>query len=116
MLLLSTCMVQDGQLPTDEHLDALEHALKTVVRDHVGPKARLAVAWMTIPKGSAYSAGKPSTSSVVQVGVPDGFNQSAREALMHDVSFDREMFSSIAKLMVESSLPETFTFGFSMVA
>jgi len=86
MMLLSTCMVQEGQLPTDEQRDELEHALKTVVRDHVGPKARLAVAWMTIPKGSAYSAGKPSTSSLVQVGVPDGFNQSAREALMHDVN------------------------------
>lgn len=85
MLLMSTCMVQEGRIP-DGQRPELEAALKDAVRRHVGPKARLAVAWLTIPRGSGYAAGRPSTSSLVQVAVPDGFDQSAREALMHDVN------------------------------
>ena len=85
MLLLSTCMVQEGQIPADQRA-ALEKAMKTAVRDHVGPEAKLAVAWMTVPVGSGYSAGKRSTSSLVQLSVPDGFDQPARAALMHDVN------------------------------
>jgi hypothetical protein len=85
MLLMSTCMVQEGRIP-DGQRPELESALKDAVRRHVGPKARLAVAWITIPRGSGYAAGKPSTSSMVRVTVPDGFDQSAREALMHDVN------------------------------
>lgn len=85
MLLLSTCMVQEGRIPDDQRA-TLEGALKTAIRDHVGDDARLAVAWMTVPAGSGYSAGKPSTSSLVQLSVPDGFPQPARAALMHDVN------------------------------
>ncbi len=85
MLLLSTCMVQEGQI-SDEQKASLERALKTAIGDHVGPEAKLAVAWMTVPKGSGYSAGEPSRSSLVQLSVPDGFSQSARAALMHDVN------------------------------
>lgn len=85
MLLTSTCMVQDGRVPEGQRRE-LEAALKGAVRDHVGPKARLAITWMTIRRGSGYAAGKPSTSSLVQVGVPDGFSQPTREALMHDVN------------------------------
>lgn len=44
------------------------------------------VAWLTIPPGSGYAAGKPSRSLLVQVGVPDGFEQAAREALMHELN------------------------------
>ena len=84
MLLTSTCMVQEGLVP-DGKRQELEAALKSAVREHVGPEARLAVAWLTIVRGSGYAAGKPSKSSLVQVAVPDGFDQSAREALMHDV-------------------------------
>ena len=85
MLLLSTCMVQEGRI-SDGQKVALEAALKTTVRDHVGGDAKLAVAWMTVPAGSGYSAGKPSTSSLVQLSVPDGFPQDSRAALMHEVS------------------------------
>ena len=85
MLLTSTCMVQEGRIPDGQRRE-LEAALKDSVRDHVGPSARLAVAWLTVPRGSGYAAGKPSKSSIVQVGVPDGFDQSKREALMHDLN------------------------------
>ena len=85
MLLLSTCMVQEGQIPAEQRA-TLERALKTAIGDHVGPDAKLAVAWMTVPKGSGYSAGEPSRSSLVQVSVPDGFSQASRETLMHDIN------------------------------
>ena len=78
-------MVQEGRIP-DAQRPALEAALKGAVRAHVGPDARLAVAWLTIPRGSGYAAGKPSTSSMVQVAVPDGFDQDARAALMNEVN------------------------------
>jgi hypothetical protein len=85
VLLTATCIVQEGRIP-DAQRPALEVALKEAVRTHVGPDARLAVAWLTIPRGSGYAAGKPSTSSMVQVAVPDGFDQALREALMHQVN------------------------------
>ena len=85
MLLTATCIVQEGRIP-NERRSALEAALKEAVRTHVGAEARLAVAWLTVPRGSGYAAGKPSSSSMVQVAVPDGFDQSAREALMHQIN------------------------------
>ncbi len=85
MLLTATCMVQEGRIPSEQR-PALESALKKAVRTHVGPEARLTVAWLTIPRGSGYAAGKPSTSSMVQIAVPDGFDQTAREALMRQVN------------------------------
>lgn len=85
MLLLSTCMVQEGQFSAEQRV-ALEAALKAVAKQHVGSDATLAVAWRPVPKGSGYSAGKPSTSSLVQLSVPDGFGQASREAIMHDVN------------------------------
>ena len=78
-------MVQEGRVP-EEQRPSLEAALKEAVRSHVGPDARVAVAWLTIPRGSGYAAGKPSTSSLLQVAVPDGFDQAAREALMHQLN------------------------------
>ena len=85
MLLLSTCMVQEGQFSSEQRT-ALEAALKDVVKKRVGSKAMLAVAWRPVPKGSGYSAGKPSTSSLVQLSVPDGFSQASREEIMRDVN------------------------------
>ena len=85
MLLTATCIVQEGRVP-DRQRPALEAALKEAVRAHVGADARLAIAWLTIPRGSGYAAGKPSTSSLLQVAVPDGFDQGAREALMHELN------------------------------
>lgn len=85
MLLTATCIVQEGRV-ADQQRPELEAELKDSVRTHVGHEARLAVAWLTIPRGSGYAAGRPSTSSLLQVTVPDGFDQSAREALMHDVN------------------------------
>ena len=85
MLLTATCIVQEGCVP-DHQRPELEATLKDAVRTHVGDDARLAVAWLTIPRGSGYAAGRPSTSSLVQVAVPDGFDQAAREALMHDLN------------------------------
>lgn len=85
MLLTATCIVQEGRIPETQR-PALESALKEAVRTHVGPEARLAVAWLTIPRGSGYAAGEPSTSSMVQVAVPDGFDQPTREALMRQIN------------------------------
>ena len=56
MLLMSTCMVQEGRVPAEQRV-LLESALKTAARDHVGSTTRLAVAWVTVPSGSGYSAG-----------------------------------------------------------
>jgi hypothetical protein len=85
MLLMATCMVQEGRI-ADALRPRLEAALKSSVRTHVGRSARLAVAWLSVPHGSGYAAGRPSTSSLVQIAVPDGFEQPAREALMREVS------------------------------
>jgi len=60
--------------------------LKAAIKHHVGPRARLAVAWIVVPEGSWYAAGRLSTSSIAQVGVPDGFEPSARAALMRDIN------------------------------
>ena len=105
MLLLSTCMVQEGRISA-ELKTSLESALKTAVRDHVGDDAKLAVAWLTVPSGSGYSAGKPSTSSLVQLSVPDGFSQDSRAALMHDVSVRWCTISGQTKYEVMVSVPD----------
>lgn len=105
MLLLSTCMVQEGQIP-DEQKATLEGALKTAIRDHVGAEAKLAVAWMTVPPGSGYSAGKASTSSLVQLSVPDGFPQGSRAALMHDVNDRWCAITGQSKYDVVLSVPD----------
>ena len=105
MLLLSTCMVQEGRL-SDDQKAKLEGALKTAIREHVGADAKLAVAWMTIPPGSGYSAGKPSTSSLVQLSVPDGFPQRSRAALMHEVSERWCAVSDQSKFELMVSVPD----------
>ena len=85
MLLTSTWFVQAGSA-ADARRPELEAALKDAVRHLVHPKARVAILWVTVPQGNGYAAGKPSRSTLVQVGVPDGFNQPAREALMRDLN------------------------------
>ena len=85
MLLSSSCIEQAGCLSNAQRRE-LEATLRGAVQTHVSPEARLVVAWLTIPSGSGFAAGKPSKSLLVQVGVPDGFDQTAREALMHELN------------------------------
>ena len=85
MVLTSTWFVQEGSA-ADARRPELEASLKDAIHHHVHPKARVAILWITVPHGNGYAAGKPSRSTIVQVGVPDGFSQPGREALMRDLN------------------------------
>ena len=85
MLLLSTCFTQAAQVSSIQRR-TLQRVLSAAIERHVGVDARLAVVWITVPAGSGYSAGRPSRSSIVQVSVPDEFDQIARVSLMREIS------------------------------
>lgn len=77
------CVVQAGQGP-DADQAALQQALQGFTREHLGGPAE--ITWLTVPEGCGFTAGKPSTSSVVSITAGEALDQSRRIALLHALS------------------------------
>jgi hypothetical protein len=79
------CIIQEGQAAHRQQ-EALAEGLRRIGRDAFGddPTAT-AIAWVVLKKGFAWTAGEPSTSSVVVRSVPAGLPAAQREAFLRSV-------------------------------
>ena len=77
-----TCIIQQGQTPAHKQA-VLAEGLKRIGRELLGdPEAGAEIAWVSVPEGFGFTAGVPSTSSLVVRSVPVGFPDAEREAFM----------------------------------
>lgn len=76
-----TCMIQEGQIP-EQTQQALAEGLRRIGREMFGDAPEAEVAWLTIRRGFGFSAGKPSTSSIVARLVPPGLGEDVRREFM----------------------------------
>ena len=81
-MIACTCMVQEGQAP-DAAADALRVRLDAFSRRAFG--APMEIRWLRITPGNGFTAGAPSTSSIVSIEANAALDQTQREALMKDV-------------------------------
>ena len=83
---LYACMVQEGQV-AERLQDRLADGLKRLAAETFGEvPAEVEIRWISVRKGFGFTAGKPSTSSLIVRSVPTGFGDEAREAFMRRVS------------------------------
>lgn len=76
------CIIQEGQEP-DRKVDALETGLRRISRDFFEQNADdVEIRWDRVGKGWAWTAGEPSTSSIVIRSVPVGYDDREREKLL----------------------------------
>ena len=79
------CIIQQGQAP-DERRGALEEGLRRIGREFFGDDPEsIEIAWTVMKDGFAWTAGEPSTSSIVIRSVPAGLAPDEREAFMREV-------------------------------
>ena len=81
----ASCMIQQGQL-TDAQVRYLEAQLVSTYRAHFDSEWQVRVVWLSLPPGQAFVEGRLSSSSTVQIAVPDGTADDKRHAFMRDVS------------------------------
>ena len=79
------CIIQDGQ-PPHRKQDALAEGLQRIGRESFGDEPdSFEIKWIVVPRGFAWTAGEPSTSSIVVRSVPVGLPPDEREAFMRRV-------------------------------
>lgn len=79
------CIIQEGQ-SAHRQQEALAKGLRRIGResfDDAPPAAE--ISWIVMKKGFAWTAGEPSTSSIVVRSVPVGLPLEQREAFMRKV-------------------------------
>jgi len=74
-----TCMIQAGQIP-DAVQAALAARLDAYTQQHFGSAAD--INWVQVAPGAAFTAGAPSTTSVVSISSPEPVEQSRRIELL----------------------------------
>ena len=80
------CMVQEGHAAERER-HRLSEGLKLLAEDTFGDtSAQVEIRWITIRKGFGFTAGKPSTSSLIVRSAPTGFDDAQRTAFMTKVT------------------------------
>ena len=76
------CMVQQGQA-SERKQDELAERLAALGRETFGdPPGDPDLRWVSIPDGYGFTAGRPSTSSLVIRTVPPGYPDDQREAFL----------------------------------
>jgi hypothetical protein len=79
------CIIQEGQ-SAHRQQDALAEGLRRIGQEAFGDNPDATeIAWVVLEKGFAWTAGAPSTSSIVVRSVPVGFPDERREAFLHAV-------------------------------
>lgn len=76
------CVIQEGQAP-DRGREALATALDGYVQERLG--ASPTVTWVPVARGNGFTAGKPSTSSVVVLTSNEALPQTRRETLLREL-------------------------------
>ena len=76
------CVIQQGQGP-DQQRDELAAALNTYTEAHFADSVQ--VNWLPVPEGGGFTAGKPSTSSVVSMTANENLPQARRETLLREL-------------------------------
>ncbi len=80
------CIVQAGQTAEREQA-RLSEGLKQLAREAFGDAPELVeIRWISVPEGFGFTAGQPSTSSLVIRSVPVGFEEARRERFMSKVT------------------------------
>jgi phenylpyruvate tautomerase PptA (4-oxalocrotonate tautomerase family) len=80
------CIVQAGQTPEREQA-RLAQALAQLAQETFGdPPEQVEIQWISVPEGFGFTAGQPSTSSLVVRSVPVGFPDEQRERFMSQVT------------------------------
>jgi len=74
-------MIHEGQ-GAEGRRGELARGLQKIGRDLFGDPEDAEVAWIAIRKGYGFTAGKPSSSSLVARTVPFGLSQARREEFM----------------------------------
>lgn len=96
------CMVQEDQAP-ERCKAALEAGLRAIGERAFGhdPK-ETEVRWTRVDRGFGWTAGEPSTSSIVVGAVPAGLPADRREAFLHAVSelWSRETGCTLDEVVV----------------
>ncbi len=79
------CIIQEGQ-EADRQRAALEAGLKDLAESTFGDRPdEVVIQWRSMAKGFAWTAGEPSTSSIVVRSVPVGFDNDKREHFLRAV-------------------------------
>lgn len=82
---LYACIIQEGQA-ADQRVDVLEEGLRRLARKFFDDDpADVGIRWTRQPAGWAWTAGEPSTSSIVVRSVPVGFDDGVREKFLRAV-------------------------------
>jgi hypothetical protein len=82
-MIVCTCFIQAGQISEDVER-RLREGFDAFTRNAFGEPAR--INWIPVAKGSGFSAGKPSTSSVVSVRANTPVAQATRVNLLQELS------------------------------
>ncbi len=80
-----TCIIQEGQA-ADRAREALAEGLARLGEDTFGDDpGATEISWVVVRKGFGWTAGEPSTSSIVVRSVPVGLPDDQREAFLRRV-------------------------------
>jgi hypothetical protein len=76
------CIIQEGQTSSRKQVE-LAQGLQRIGRELLGDsEAGAKIRWITVPEGFGFTAGAPSTSTLVVRSVPVGFPDDERHALL----------------------------------
>lgn len=79
------CIIQEGQAAHHKQ-EALAQGLRRIGETAFGDDpSSTEISWIVVKKGFAWTAGEPSTSSIVIRSVPVGLPLERREAFMREV-------------------------------
>jgi len=96
------CMIQEGQMAHRKQED-LARGLRRIGQETFGDDpVETEIAWVVLKQGYAWTAGEPSTSSIVVRSVPVGLPLPEREAFMRRVCdlWEQETGCSIQEIVV----------------
>lgn len=103
MLCLS--LVQQDQIAPAVR-QQLEVEIGRIAREALGGHAtQIRFVWIDVARGFGYTAGKPSTSSVVGLTVPNGTDDGLRERLLRSVceAWSRTVGCTLDEIVVNAS-------------
>ncbi len=82
-MIICTCFIQEGTIREDVEKH-LSDGFDKFTQKYFGEPAQ--INWIPVPKVSGFSAGKPSSSSVVSVKANSPVEQTVRVALLKEIS------------------------------
>lgn len=87
------CLIQEGQAPQQKR-EALAAGLLRIGQESFGDEpSATEISWIVIGKGFGWTAGEPSTSSIILRSVPVGLPLDEREVFMRRVC---ELWETVA--------------------